>query len=43
MSDENKVYPVPAGFAAKANLTPETYRGCMRHWKAFQAIVHPSR
>jgi len=26
MSDENKVYPVPAGFAAKANLTPETYR-----------------
>ncbi|KCZ59435.1 acetate--CoA ligase [Hyphomonas chukchiensis] len=26
MSDANKTYPVPAGFAAKANLTPEKYR-----------------
>ena len=26
MSDETKVYPVPAGFAAMANLTPEKYQ-----------------
>ncbi|MBU1289078.1 MAG: acetate--CoA ligase, partial [Alphaproteobacteria bacterium] len=26
MSDANKTYPVPAGFAANANLTPEKYR-----------------
>tara|TARA_R110001599_G_scaffold141676_3_gene322147 strand:- start:3300 stop:5246 length:1947 start_codon:yes stop_codon:yes gene_type:complete len=26
MSDANKTYPVPADFAAKANLTPEKYR-----------------
>ena len=26
MSDANKPYPVPADFAAKANLTPEKYR-----------------
>ncbi len=25
MSDESKTYPVPADFAAKANLTPEKY------------------
>ncbi len=26
MSDAQKIYPVPAEFAAKANLTPEKYR-----------------
>tara|TARA_R110002020_G_scaffold309301_1_gene525040 strand:+ start:175552 stop:177498 length:1947 start_codon:yes stop_codon:yes gene_type:complete len=26
MSEANKTYPVPAGFAANANLTPEKYR-----------------
>lgn len=26
MSDAAKTYPVPAEFAAKANLSPETYR-----------------
>ena len=26
MSDASKTYPVPADFAAKANLTPEKYR-----------------
>jgi len=26
MSEESKVYPIPADFVAKANLTPEKYR-----------------